>query len=382
MLRLLLLLVVALSLVACDSNDPKALEMKPAELVKFEATAKLKKVWSKSAGSGQDKPFSRLVIAFDGRGSVYTAGVHGDVHAFEAATGKRLWKVDIDATISGGVGVGDGLVLVGTDDGVLQAMDAETGEFKWQAQLSSEIVSAPAADNSLVVANTIDGRVFAFDAASGEPRWSYDHTMPVLTLRGTSSPVITSSQVVVAFDNGQVLSLSASDGSVQWELRASRPQGRTELERIVDIDGTPVLDGGYLYLASYQGNVVAVSRGAGRTQWSAEASSPNAVAVSNGKVFVSTEASRVMAFNSVNGELLWENYELKRRGTGTPAAIGDYVAVTDKDGYLHLLNQSDGSFAYRFKPAGNSFRAPLVGYNNLLYTFADNGKLAAYALAE
>lgn len=381
MLRSLLLLLAVLALAACDSNDPKKLALKPADLVKFEATAKLKKKWSRNGGSGLDRRFAKFLPALDDNGKIYTVGVDGDVHAFDALTGKRKWKADVDdIQVSGGIAASDSAVFFGAYSGEIYALSSENGDFLWKTQLSSEMAAPPAANDDVVAALTIDGRVFLLDAKTGEQRWRYDQAVPILTLRGTSSPVLTPTQVIVGFDSGQILSFSISDGSTQWEVRGSRPKGRTELERIVDIDGTPVLNGGYVYAASFQGNLVAINRSAGRSLWKQELSTANNIAVAGGRVFVTTEESRVMAFNSITGEPEWENFELKRRDIGAPQVIGDYLAVIDKDDYLHLLNQSDGSFAYRFKPAGNHFRSPMINANDMLYVFADNGRLTAYTV--
>ncbi|WP_018416817.1 outer membrane protein assembly factor BamB [Teredinibacter turnerae] len=414
MLKRLLLVLAVVALGACSSNDPKKLAMKPADLVKFEATAKLKKQWSRDTGSGTDKRYSRLVPALDRNNKIYTVGVKGDVQALDAKTGKRLWHTSLKTQqgsedafvdqqswvaklfggllfwqekpqplqIAGGIAVNNQAVFFGGFDGYVYAVDSENGELLWQAALSSEVAAAPAANSEVVAVNTIDGRVYLLDAKTGEQRWRYDQTVPILTLRGTSAPVLTPTQVIVGFDSGQIVSLATSDGSTQWEVRVSRPQGRTELERIVDIDGTPVVNSGYVYAASYQGNIVALSRAAGRSLWQQEASTAHNIAVADGKVFVSTEESKVIAFNSITGEPEWENFQLKRRDIGGPQEIGDYIAVIDKKGYLHLMNKSDGAFAYRFKPSGDDFRSPMLYANEMLYTFADNGRLTAYALKE
>ncbi len=400
-MRKLLVALMLLGLSACDSPDPKELEMKAAKLEEFQATVKLKRKWSRNASSGQDIRFSRFTPAIDENGVIYTIGHEGDVHAFTADKGRRQWSARTKQPISGGVAVGSGSLVFGTYDGYVHVLEAETGEHRWKAEVSSEVASAPAVNGDLVVANTIDGRVFAFEADSGELRWSYDHSTPVLTLRGNAAPVLTATQVIQAFDNGQLLSLSASDGIMQWQLRLSRPKGRTELDRIVDIDGTPVISGGYLYAGSFQGNIVAVSRGAGRQAWSKEGSTANNLVVHNGRIFVSAEDSRIYAMNATTGELEWETMALKRRGTGTPAVIGDYIAVADADGFVHVLSQQDGSMAYRFKPrTGDNkgtrdkyrhfsrkkkprgIRSPLFGYNDALYIFTDSGRLTAFTLNE
>ncbi|WP_185236400.1 outer membrane protein assembly factor BamB [Teredinibacter franksiae] len=386
MLRYLLPIAVFISLLGCSSKNEKELDLEAVDLVKFEASVKLNRIWSRKAGSGQDNRYTRFSVALDGQGNIYTAGYKGDVQSFEANTGKKGWSINTDEPISGGVGVDTNTVYFGTYNGTVHALDSRSGEQLWQVEISSEVLSAPVSNGDLVVATTIDGRVFALDTKTGEQRWSYDHALPVLTVRGTASAVVTASQVIVAFDNGQVLSLSASDGSTQWEFRVARPQGRTELDRIVDIDGTPIIDGGYLYAGSFQGNVAAVSRGSGRVMWTKAASTSYSMAAAQGKVFVSTEDSRIQAFNAITGELEWENFELKRRNTSGPVVFDSFLAVTDGYGYVHVLNQSDGKFAARFKMPGGKQRSrgmpriPLLSDGEILYTYADGGKLSAYTV--
>ena len=266
----LLCLTACVLLAACSSNDEKK-ALKPAELVDFEATIALKKVWGAKAGSGQDVRYTRFVPAVDDT-SVYAADVDGGIFAFDKNTGKRKWRVSTDYLTSGAINVFDGVLTLGTYDAHVVALSAQTGETLWSTEVSSEILAPPANNGQVVVAQTIDSRVFALDSKTGELRWSYDHTTPVLTLRGTSTPVIASSQVLVAFDNGQIISLSSSDGTQAWEARVSQPKGRTELERIVDIDGTPLVDGGMLYAATYHGTLAAFSRVQGRMIWQQDVS--------------------------------------------------------------------------------------------------------------
>ncbi|WP_188150568.1 outer membrane protein assembly factor BamB [Teredinibacter waterburyi] len=380
MLRLLAVVCLLALLSACESNDPKVLAMKPADLVEFTPTAKLQKIWSSSAGAGQDTRYSRFELSLsDNR--LFAADTKGRVYAFDAESGKKLWSVDLDISVSAAIGSDGDRLLLGTYNGTLHALDINTGEQLWQVKVSSEVAATPAGNGDIVVATTVDGVVYALEASTGAVRWSYDHTVPILSLRGSGSPALTASQVIVPFDNGQLVSMSSSDGSTQWEARIGRPQGRTELERIVDIDGTPIVDGSFIYAATYQGSIMALTRGAGRTQWSKDMSTTQNIALASGKLFVSGDDSTVTAFSAMGGETLWENSALKRRNIGAPAGIDDYVAVIDADGYLHLLQQSDGAFAYRFKPRGDTFRSPMLSANGSLYILADNGKLTAYKVA-
>jgi len=376
---LFLWVAVIFAVVGCSSKNDKAESLKPAKLVKFDATAKLKRVWSVSAGKGQDKRYSKFVpVIIDN--AIYVADTKGSVFAYDKDSGKRLWRKKIKARVSGAIGGAASVLLLGTYDAEVIALSILDGQEIWRSNASSEILAPPVANDEVAVVQTIDGRVFGYEITTGKQLWSYDHSTPVLSLRGTASPVMAGAQVVIAFDNGQLISLTAKDGSLNWDSRISQPKGRTELERIVDIDGTPLVQGGLVYAANYHGNVSAFERAKGRTLWRQETSTHQNLAAAGGKVFVSTEESSIVAFDEGNGALLWSNKDLSLRATGAPAIIGDYLAVIDGKGYLHLLNQDDGQFAYRFKPKGRGFRSPMLSDNDRLIILSDNGKLSAYKL--
>ncbi len=373
-----LLLVVS----SCGSNDEKSLAAKPAELEKYEKTAKLKRIWSSTIGEGQDRRYSRFTPAVVD-GVIYSADAEGRVFAHSLEKGRRLWRVNTKLNIGGAIAANETQVFFGTYDGEVVALDSSSGEQLWKAQVSSEVVAPPAVSDEIVVAQAIDGRVVALSASDGGLLWSYDHPVPVLSLRGTASPAIVTRQVILAFDNGQLLSLGLQDGVAQWDVRVSRPQGRTELERIVDIDGAPLVQGAFIYAASYQGRLVAINRGTGRVMWTKDINTANRLALGHGNIYASDMNGKIYAFNSLTGDVVWQSEALKNRGPRAPTVIGDYVAVIEEeDDYLHLMSSTDGTFAYRFKPAGNRFRSPSIAADDVLYVLADNGKLSAYSLAE
>lgn len=383
---LLLVSLLASQFIGCASNkekDAKELKKeaaKAAELVKFESTVKATRLWKVSAGGGSAREYLRLEPAIVSD-SIYVANESGDVMAFDLESGDKKWKTDTDAQISGGVGAYHGTAVVGTLDGTVIALNTANGEIVWTAQVSSEVLAAPAVSATVVIVQTIDARVFAFDTKTGEKRWSYDHVAPVLSLRGTSSPVIDGTQVLCAFDNGQLVSFSLADGSRTWEARVSQPKGKTDLERIVDIDGSPVVSEGLVYSGSYQGNIFAFAKAQGNPVWKQELSTYGNLAIGSGKVFVSTDKSHLIAYNAKNGEVIWELDALLNRELGAPTAIGRQIAAIDGEGYLHLISQQDGSFVDRFKPAGDGFHAPLLAHLGKLYILSDDGKLSAYALS-
>ena len=375
--KLAIVSLLIASLVGCSSNDKK--ELKEAPLIKFSATAKACKNWSATIGSGRDKRYSKLVPAvFSDR--VYASDVEGNVYALNLDSGKRVWKSRLKEAISASTGVNSHSVFVGTFSGELIALSADNGEEKWRVSVSSEILAVPAANERVVVAQTIDGRAFAFDAYSGEALWRYDHTVPSLTLRGTANPVIYRNQVLLAFGNGQLVSLQLSDGALKWDARLSQPKGRTELEKMIDIDATPFFSGGLIYAANYQGAIAAYSAAQGQAVWKQDLSTYQDLSVANGKVYAVTEESAVIAFNAGSGVQDWMNDQMLRRMLGAPAAYGDYVLTLDYEGYMHVLSADDGSFAARFKPAGDDFTSAIVVSDSAFLVLSDDGRLSSYTL--
>jgi len=369
--------LAVLCLSACSSNEEKE-AAKQAPLVKFEETATVTKNWSASVGSGLDKRYSKFKPAIVGD-RIYVADVDGSVFALNRSSGKRIWKSDIDRDVSAAAGANANKVFVGTYSGEVVALDSQSGEESWSAQVSSEILSVPAANNDVVVAQTIDGKAFAFDAQNGSLLWRYDHTVPSLTLRGTANPVIYRNQIYLAFGNGQLVSLQVQDGSLKWDSRLSQPKGRTELEKMIDIDSSPFVSGGLVYAANYQGAVGAFSAAQGQAVWKQDTSTYKDLYAASGRVFVATERSILVALNSGSGIEDWTNELLLNREISSPVAVGDFVAVVDGDGHMHVLNQNDGSFALRFKPSGDGFSAPMIADGDNILVLSDNGSLSSYS---
>lgn len=372
-------LVFSVFIAGCASNDEEVL--RPAELVKFEPTVKLKRLWTRKIGAGQDKRYTTFIPVVHEQ-VIYAADHKGQVFALKQNNGKVLWKKSLKVDVSAAVGVAANLVMLGTYEAEVIILDTASGEELWRAKASSEIVSPPQSNGDIVVAQTVDGRLFAFDVKTGEQRWTYDHTVPVLTLRGAAAPQLTSNQVIAGFGNGQLLSLSSTDGLLQWSQRIAQPKGRTELERVVDIDSSPLLMGSLVYAASYQGRIGALSRGSGRVLWQQDISTYQNLAAYSNTVVVSTEDDKVIAFDGRSGIVQWENAQLIRRDINAPAIFNNHVAVIDDKGYLHIMSLSDGAFAARRKPPGNDFRSPLVSHGDTLYILSDNGKLSAYQLTD
>ena len=370
-------LALAVMAVGCSSNSKK--ELPPNELPDIQEEVRLDAQWSRSIGDGQGELYNLLTPAVDGE-RLYAAAVSGEVVALDRLTGDKFWEVELDLPVSGGVGAGYGLVLVGTLKGEVIALDASNGEEKWRARVTSEVLSAPATNGDVVVVQTQDDRLIAFDASTGEQRWIYENSPAVLTLRGTSSPVMTNRMVIAGLSTGKLLALDASRGIPVWEQRVAIPQGRSELERVVDIDGNLLLSGGNLYVVTYQGKVAAFDAESGRQLWNRDASSYVGLAQGFGNVYVSLANGAVESVDERSTTSLWSNDALLRRQLSAPEVFSSYVAVGDFEGYLHLLSQVDGRFVGRERIDSDGLRARPLVVGNMLYVYGNGGKLEALTI--
>ena len=377
--------IVAASLVtaltACSLLNDTKKEDVVAPLKELPSGAiSLTKQWSRSVGSqGDDALLLALTPAVNG-GTIYAANADGGVLAISRASGDVRWKVNVDTSLVGAVGAGADLVFVSPANGGVIALDAARGTERWRAQTSSQVLAAVATDGDVVVAQSTDARVQAFDANTGRARWSYKASQAVLTLRGNSSPVIQSGSVFVAFDNGKIAVLNASTGLMQWERRFIVPDGRTELERIIDVQADPVLTSTDVIVASYQGAIVDIAQESGQIKWEQKASVVHSMATADDVIFLVEGKDTVRALSMTTGNEIWKADGLDNRGLSSPAVLGAYLAVADKRGYIHLLKRADGSYVGRYNIGGNGVRADLQSDGDTLYALTASGKLYALSI--
>lgn len=378
-IKILVLAIFASQLAACSlfSDDD---EIEPAELVDFEEVIELDSLWSRSVGDqGEEELYLRLTPAIDG-GVIYAANVDGKVFAIDRYEDDRLWKVDVDAELASAVGAGGGLVLVGTTEGILIALRQEDGQDIWRTALSSEMLAAAQVDGDVVVVQTMDGKATGLDAASGKKLWTYATNVPPLTLRASASPLLENGIAYLAFANGMFVALNQRSGLLLWEQHISFPQGRNELERLINFDGKPLTSGNDLYVASYQGNAVSLEKTRGRMQWEERISAFGQLTAAEGNLYLTQSDDSVVALKMATGRRLWENRDMANRRLTAPAVLGEYVVVADGEGYLHIMRQSDGSFAGRKHLWSDSVRNALISDGKNLYVLTDDGSLRAFQL--
>ncbi len=364
-------------LAACSSND--SVELEPAELLDIANERDVNRVWSEDVGVGTGEHFSMQALSIL-NDTIFASDAEGRVTALNRESGDELWEVALDQPVSGGTGVAGDLVLVGTLNGEVFALDSASGEVRWQVGVGGEVLAPPQGNGSVVVVQTLSGRIYGLNAADGSERWLYDNTTPALTLRGTATPAVLGGSVFVGFASGKILALDINEGVLQWEQRVAVAKGRSELERVIDIDGSPLLIGETLYSASYQGRLVAINRGNGRGMWAKDESTYNNLASGMGYVYVSNAGGSVKAYNASNGELVWENDQLLRRQLSAPQTFGSFVAVADFAGYVHIMNQTDGEIVARRKVDGSGVRSPMLGRGDTLYVHGNSGELEALSV--
>jgi outer membrane protein assembly factor BamB len=379
--RLLLILLAALVLSGCSTikgwfaSDPKPGD--PAELVEFPETVEAKKVWSTDMGKGTNKGRQQLRPVYR-EGVLWAAGSKGELSAVDAATGKKIWSIDTELPFSGGPGLSENLVIMGTENGEIHAFSAETGTPQWIARVSSEVLAAPAAAEGIVVVRSIDGRVFGLNNANGRRLWVYDHSVPLLTLRGNADPVIRAGIAYIGYDGGEVVALRLEDGVLLWEEAVATREGRTELDRLADVDGQIVIVASDLLVSSYKNRLSSLAADSGRLLWFKDIASATGVSVARTNLAISDRDGNVWLLDRRNGATQWKQDALANRGLTRPAIFGDYVVVGDAEGYLHWINANDGSFAGRTDIGGKGFTGGPTVVGNTLYVYTRKGDLIAY----
>ena len=354
-----------------DNSDP------PTPLVEIETLSEIIELWSKNTGKGSSKHFLKLTPAHI-NGKVFVADIYGNLEGIDATSGKTLWKSDADLTITGGPGASEKLTLIGSDEGDVLAYTSETGELIWQAKVSSEILSAPIEAYDIVVVRTIDGKIFGLNASNGSHLWIYDRTVPALTLRGTSNPVITGDIVIAGFDGGRLAAIELHTGKLIWETSISLASGRSQLERMVDIDSDPIIIGNDIYVATFQGRLASVTLESGRISWTRDISSYAGLTSDGQNIYITDDQSHVWALDRASGNSIWKQENLFARMVTAPATIGDLVVVGDLEGYLHWMDKSSGQFVARTRVSNSPIIAPPVAVEDIVYAYSSDGTLAAY----
>ncbi len=375
--RFLALAAIVVLAAACDKEKDVA---PPAELVDFDPLVRVDRVWSTGTKGGDDVLRLGLRPVVVGE-RVYAAGHGGDVRALELATGRDIWRASLELDLAGGPAVGEGLVVVGSSGGQLAALDAETGAVRWQVPTGGEVLAAPTIAEGLVVVRTVDGRLRGLRVADGVEAWSYEQPVPRLTLRGNGAPVVDGDMVFAGLDNGKVVALALATGELLWNTTVAPAHGRTEIERLVDIDSPVRIAGDDVFVVGYQGRIAMLARATGQLWWGRDMSSHRGLAVDSDTLYVTTSDGSVVALSRRDGTQVWSQDAMLRRGVTAPVLVGGTLVVGDFECYLHWLDVTTGQLLARGKTGGGRMSNAPVAADGLLLLETDSGEVQAWRAA-
>ena len=376
------LLMAAFVLSSCSLfKDDDEKELEPTKLTDFETKINVKRLWSVKIGD--DAEFLRLALQPAGDGNrIYAASRDGNVVALHPESGKEFWRTKLDIELSAGPGVGDDLVVVAAADGLLIALDADSGVEKWRTNVTGESLARPVIKDDLVVIITIDNVLRAVSAFDGSERWTIEQSTPVLTMRGSASPVLVGSSVIAGFDNGRLVSVNLSTGDIDWEAMLSPPSGRSDLERLADVDGLISVVGQDIYASGYQGSVAAVASESGQLLWTRDVSTYEGVSADWNNLYTVSDDGSVIALTRRNGDEAWRQEAMIRREPTLPVSFHTTVAVGDFEGYLHFFNNFDGVPVARVRVGNQAISNEPIVVADRLYVQSDAGSVAAFVVQQ
>ena len=348
----------------------------PSELYSVVDNRTLDREWSVS--NGNDGLYGRLIpVVYDGK--VFFINSLGYISSVDLDTGKLVWSKDTQDIVSSGLDVNFKTISYGTLDGNLVAIDYENGNEIWRSPTSSESLSPPVNSGSHIIVQTIDGRVAGYELKTGRRDWFHQTVLPSLTLRGTSRPFIDQGFIFTGFASGKIAMIYPDSGAIRLELPVTLNEGKSELERIVDIDGRSIIVNNLLVAASYQGNLTAINLRDGRPAWQEEISSVKDLTSNGNRIIAVDSKGLVKAFGTATGARIWEQEDLKLRKLTAPASISNLIAIGDFEGYIHLLNAQSGNFEGREKVSRNAI-TEIVSQGSYLLVADESGRVQKFTI--
>ena len=372
----LLMVPLAIALLAGCSETREL--VKPTPLTKIDNLSAPQTLWKASAGAGQKNDLLRIAaVLSDGR--VIVADANGQVFAYDMTSGKRLWEASLKAHLSVGGGASDHMVVFGSDTGKVFALDITNGKPLWQAQVATAVEAAPSVGKTDVVVRAKDGSVNLLQADNGQIVWTVNHNEPSMTLQGQSRALLFPDAVAVGYDDGEFAVLSRADGRTLWKNQVALPMGRTDIDRMVDIDATPLFADATFYVATYQGRIAAINAQGGQTLWSRKFSSYTDMSVDAHALYATDANGVVWALDRRTGEPLWRQGDLAYRGVTGPALENNKLVVGDQEGYLHVLNPETGAIIGRTRLNGGLID-PMRTEGNAIAAVTRGGDLVVFKL--
>ena len=343
--RCLLLTFAVLFISACADDDNLD---QPAELVPFYTKHYLDVNWHASTGAGAEEQYVFLQPLILDKIAV-TVSRDGVVNIISLLTGDFEEEIELNSIISAGIGGNEKIWLMASRDGHVIAIDAVKRRELWRTRVPSEVLARPVLYKDSAVIKTVDGKILSLDLVSGKIRWQYQRAIPDLTLRGSSEPVVARDKIFAGLADGRLIAISPENGEVVWDIALAIPTGRSEIQRLVDIDGDVELYGRVLYAASYQGRVAAIDVERGQFLWARDFSTHTGVVLDEKVLYTSDDNGHIWALDRLNGATIWKQEKLEYRKLTRPTIIGDYIAVGDFEGFVHLLSRYDGHFIARYQ---------------------------------
>ncbi|MBA5764224.1 outer membrane protein assembly factor BamB [Vibrio sp. 404] len=383
MLNKALTTVAVIGVLAGCASEEDTIIMAPVPQVDSEFTTS--SVWSSSVGNGVEQYFSKLSPQY-AYGKVFVASRNGEVKALDPENGKALWAIDLEedtsARLSGGIAAAYDKLFIGSENGEIIALNQETGELLWRTPVQGEVLSTPATDENLVMAHTSEGLLIALDQQSGVQKWAISTEVPTLTLRGTSAPVAVSGGVFWGTANGRLAAAIVQRGQLIWQQPIGTPKGATEIDRIVDVDASPMLMGSTLYVVGYNGQLTAIDLRSGQPAWKRTYSSATDIANDGSRVFLVTEKDHLVAVDARSGTELWTNKQLEHRLVTAPKVIGDYLVVGDSEGYLYWVDRSSGEFVAMEDEGNGGFAVAPIQLSDGFVITTRNGNVKKLTLSQ
>ncbi|MFN3234295.1 MAG: outer membrane protein assembly factor BamB [Gammaproteobacteria bacterium] len=374
MKRLLFLTsIIFFALTACSHSE------KPKPLPTTQQSQSVTKVWAKSSGAGSQNSYYSITPVID-QDVIYTAGVKGRVMATDIKTGRTLWTAKFRAPFSSQLSTDDNALYAGTSKGQLFKINKTNGKLVWVRNIDSAMIAAPAIKRNIVLAKTINSEITAYNNQNTHRLWEYQENQPSLVLRDASNPVFYGRNIIVGFPNGVLASISSTTGQPIWKQHINEPTGKTDVERMTDVDTTPIVKDGTIYTATYQGQLVAVEASSGNVLWQQPLSDYTNLATDRSSIYATDSHGVIWAFSQNDGHVLWKQKALAQRQLTSPTLAGNLLVIADADGFLHILSKQTGRYLTRMTVNASGITATPLTQQHNVYVLANDGSLYAYHL--
>lgn len=378
-LKLSGVLTPAALLIACSGGSLP----KPTPLSDYTQTASTQAIWRVSANDGNNGLHLKQQPVISNN-IIYSAGNNGYISAINAESGDFLWKLEYPTLpFSSALAANNNAVFVGTNQAQVVKLDKNTGKLIWEQTVPSSVMAAPIANDNYVFVKTIDDGITTLNANNGKPVWNQQQPQPSLTLRDAGNPLLAGNNLYVGFATGAIVNFAPSNGTIKWNKQITAAQGKTDVERMVDIDATPIIENGTMYIAAYQTQITAVNLSTQAETWHYNVSNYNDLAIDNNNIYITDATGNVIALDKFTGMVQWKQEGLQYRYLTAPLSLdnNNLIAIGDAEGYLHLLNKKDGSFAGRVRVDSDGISAtPMLASNGFVIVLSNDGDLYAYTI--